>query len=505
MASKLTKTVGQTLSRRTVATTAAQSSMYYNKPQRNMDEADKIRGLDAERAAEKSLFFQMVDKYADAYYRFMYQNRPNSAFPKIFEANKFCRLISVDGIPGSGFEQVAKDLAEHKHMLLRERPSLYYFWERYGRADTPLRRKLQESGEKGGVGNYWQEQFRMNWDNVYNNPGDWRELCKTLSWQLRSYRLQEADTLVEHLIQMRGIVNVQNYWSMRAEIHAAGETGRIPADMHQSFIDQWNHMEGMLNGYPVGIYIDCEPEIAYQNIQNSDQYTDAQKAFYTLDYLKAYKEGYEEFVLPHLNQLETIMFNFEPSQIGSAVDLCDIMLTREPDMVHYNNFWHMRNNFRHTGQYSEKYNMLLHMHMDIGQNQQMTSRLFSSNGCPESLYIPNAMDRDNENGAASKIISWKYPRENIDGNGWHWDNDTLETNMVYKACRADGGLPTTKWDDIEYLHALGDGYTQGQNNGDVQKNGLPQFLNILFNSTHRRIAGGVGLAPGHGKILKQTV
>merc|ERR1712226_158106 len=96
------------------------------------------------------------------------------------------------------------------------------------------------------------------------------------------------------------------------------------------------------------------------------------------------------------------------------------------------------------------------MHMDMGQNQQQTSRLFSSNGCPESLYIPNLMDRDNENGAASKIISWKYPRENIDGNGWHWDNDTLETNMIYKAGRADGGLPTMKWDDKEYLNMMGD-------------------------------------------------
>ena len=103
------------------------------------------------------------------------------------------------------------------------------------------------------------------------------------------YRLQEADTVIEHLIQMRGIVSVQNYWSMRAEIHACGETGRIPADMHQSFIDQWNHMEGMLNGYPVGIYIDIEPEIAYQNIQNSDDYTEGQKAFYSLDY-SAFKD-----------------------------------------------------------------------------------------------------------------------------------------------------------------------------------------------------------------------
>merc|ERR1712110_938098 len=107
--------------------------MYYTKPQRNMDEADKVRGLDAEREAETSFFFKLVDKYADSYHRFMYQNRPNSAFPKIFEANKFCRLISVDGIPGSGFEQVGHDLAKERHLLVRERPRLYYLWERFGR------------------------------------------------------------------------------------------------------------------------------------------------------------------------------------------------------------------------------------------------------------------------------------------------------------------------------------------------------------------------------------
>jgi hypothetical protein len=492
MASSITRALG----RRALSTATAQQSMYYNTPQRNMDEADKLRGLDQERADEKSLFFKLFNKYADAYYRFVYKNRPNSSFVKIFEANKFCRLISVDGIPGSGYEQVAKDLAEHKNLLLRERPSLYYFFERFGRADTPLRRKLQVSGEQGGIGNYWQQQYNMNWSKVYDAPGDWRELCKTLSWQLRSYRLQEADTVIEHLLQMRGIVSVQNYWSMRAEIHACGETGRIPADMHQSFIDQWNHMEGMLNGYPVGIYIDIEPEIAYQNIQNSEDYTEAQKTFYSLEYLRAYKEGYEQFVLPHINQFDTNMHTFTPDQITNSTDLCDIMIEKDADMTHFNNFWHMKNSFRSSGPTSEKYNILLHMHMDIGQNQMVTSRLFQSNGTPESLYIPNGMDRDNENGKASKIISWKYPREGIDGNGWHWDNDTLETNMMLKAGRADGGAPTTKWDDIHFLNKLGDGYTQGQNDGDEQKNGLPAFLNTLFNSTHTQMRGGVGMIPG---------
>merc|ERR1711981_234942 len=173
-----------------------------------MDEQDMLRGLDAERAAEKSFFFKMFDKYAYAYYRFVYKYRPNSSFPKIFEANKFCRMIAVDGIPGIGFEQVGHDLAAHQDLMVRERSSLYYFWERYGRADTPLRKELTESHKNGGPGNYWEDQYRMDWSNVYAKPGDWRELCKTLSWQLRGMRLQESDTLVEHLIQMKGCVNI---------------------------------------------------------------------------------------------------------------------------------------------------------------------------------------------------------------------------------------------------------------------------------------------------------
>ena len=115
-----TSSITRSLARRALSTAQFQQSMYYNKPQRNMDEADKIRGMEEERKNEKSLFFQLFDKYADQYYKFVYQNRPNSSFVKIFEANKFCRLISVDGIPGSGYEQVAKDLADHKHLLLRE-------------------------------------------------------------------------------------------------------------------------------------------------------------------------------------------------------------------------------------------------------------------------------------------------------------------------------------------------------------------------------------------------
>ena len=135
--------------------------------------------------------------------------------------------------------------------------------------------------------------------------------------------------------------------------------------------------------------------------------------FLNVLYLRAYKEGYEQFVLPHIDQFDTNMHTFTPDQITNSTDLCDIMIEKDADMTHFNNFWHMKNSFRSSGQTSEKYNILLHMHMDMGQNQMVTSRLFQSNGTPESLYIPNAMDRDNENGKASKIITWKYRKLGI--------------------------------------------------------------------------------------------
>lgn len=491
------------LARRVPLHGSVRTTMYYNKPQRNMDEQDMLRGLDAERAAEKSFFFKMFDKYADAYYRFVYKYRPNSSFPKIFEANKFCRMIAVDGIPGSGFEQVGHDLAKEQHMLVRERPRLYYLWERFGRADSKCKKALTESGDAGGMGNWWQEQYRMSWENVYNNPGDWRELCKTLSWQLRSFRIQESDTLVEHLLQMQGTVNIQNYFSYRAEVHACGETGRIPPDMHQSFIDQWNHMEGAVFPYPVMVYIDCDPEIAYKNIQNSDSYTPEQKAWYTLDYLKAYKEGYEEFVLPHMSSLETIIFKFEPQQIPSPSDMCEIMLTKEPDMVHFANQWHMYNSFMQTNQVSEKYITLLATHMDIGQNQNMTTRITTAGTTlPENLiWFMTPMARDKENYKAKRIIDWKYPREGIDGFGWHWDNMNQWNDSQHHFVQ-----PTVSIGDAQYMNCIGDGYVNGQNEGDENYS----TMSTLFNSTHRQIRGGADFFPGmdlrgRGIFFKQSV
>jgi len=492
-------------------TTATQRSMYYVKPQRNMDEADKLRGLDEERAAEKSLFFKAFDKYADSFYNFIYKRRPNSAFPRIFAADPFCRLMVVHGIPGSGARQVASDLAVEKGMTLSEQPSLYYFWERYGRNDTPMRNKLTESGENGGIGNWWQDQYRMSWDTVYANPGNWEELCKCLSWQMRSYRLQESDDTVEHLVSMKGLIKARNYFSFRAEIHACGETGRIPADMYQSFIDQWNHMEGRVCQYAAAVYIDIEPEIAYANIQNSDEYTADQKAFYTLDYLKAYKEGYEMFVLPQAEELETLMFKYTPDQITSAYNMGDDMLEQEPEMVHIGSIWHLENWFMDTNSYSGMYLDLLAVHSDLGCNQHLGAGIDTE---PEGIFWPAIRDRDHENKKAMSILKWHYPRENIDGFGWEWSNMfTYRYGGVQTGLTGmnDGWYDTMAVSELKYLRTQGDGYHQGQNDGDVQKNGLPQVLNTLFNSTHRQMIGvGARSAPfidlrGPKTIFKQSV
>jgi len=474
--------------------TSQRSSMYYNKPQRNMDEPDKLRGLDAEREAETNLFFKAFDKYADLYYSFIYKRRPNSAFPRIFEANPWCRLMTVDGLPGSGATAVAKAFGEKHGMKLSEKPSLYYFWERFGRADTPMRRQLTENAKTGGVGNWWNDQYRMSWDKVYENPGNWEELCKCLSWQMRSYRLQESDDVVEHLVSMEGLIKARSYFSVRAEIHACGETGRIPADMHQSFIDQWNHMEGAVCQYPVMIYIEMEPEEAYANIQKSDEYTQAQKDFYTLDYLRAYKEGYETFVLPRMEELETLIFRFTPEEAQSAYNMSDAMLEKEPEMVHYGSMWHQENWFRKTNSYSEMYLDLLTMHSDLGCNQNLGS---GGDVQPETVWWPSFQERDMENKKAWYIIKWRYPRENIDGFGWEWSN-----HFTYKYCGTHTGLGSSLWPGLNdgyymtnakseslFLNKFGDGHHQGQNKGDKQENGMPQMLNTLFNSTHRKMLG----------------
>jgi len=464
-------------------TLSQRSSMYYNKPQRNMDEADKLRGLDEERAVPRGLFMKFADFYADIFYKVIYQRRPNSAFPRMFSANPFCRMFAVEGIPGSGAGDFASRLSKEKNLMFRDTPSLYYFWERYGRADCKMRQALSKSFKEGGPGNYWEEQYNMDWSKVYANVDDWRELCKALSWQIRGSRLAESDNVVEHLIGFQGLVKNGSYFGVRALIHACGETGRIPTDMYQSFIDQWNHMEGRVEPYPVMCYIDASPEEAYANIQNSDQYTADEKAWYTLDFLKAYQDGMNKFVLPQAENLDTLIFKMKPDEITNIADVCESMVYKEPGMVHYNNMWHMENNFLKTCSYSTLYNDILFHHMDLGGNQN--NGTYSGWGEPSQQgphYLTPYVNII-ENQKAFKIIKWRYPREGIDGFGWGWDDMNTYRHGY------DGHDNIRAHDKRFLAEHCGGGYIEGQNDYDKQKYGLPTWFAVLFQSDHRKMLG----------------
>lgn len=423
------------------------------------------------------------DFYADCFYKLIYRRRPNSAFPRMFQANPFCRNIAVEGLPGSGSAKFAQALAKEQDLMYRDVPSLYYLWERYGRADCEMRKGLSESHKNGGVGNYWEDQYNMDWSNVYKNKENWRELCKTLSWQIRGSRLAESDTLVEHLIGMQGIVKNGTYFGMRALIHACGETGRIPTDMYQSFIDQWNHMEGAVESYPCMVYVDASPEECYENIQNSSEYTADEKSWYTLDFLKAYQEGLEKFTLTQAEQLETLVFKFRPDQLENVADCCESMLYQEPDMVHFNSTWHMQNNFMKTYSYSVYYNHLLDRHMDLGGNQNNSTTMGMTDVTQPGTTWFYPYTNIIENNKAYRIIEWRYPREEIDGFGWGWDN--MNTYM-----HAYDGHDNIKETDKRFLaEHCGGGFVEGQNDYDKQQFGLPTWFAVLFQSDHRKMQG----------------
>lgn len=155
---------------------------------------------------------------------------------------------------------------------------------------------------------------------------------------------------------MQGVVAESHYFSWRAAIHAFGELGVIPPDMYQSIIDQWQHMEGMIDAPHVYIHIDIDPEEAYDNIQASDKYTDAQKQFYSLEFLQKYKEGMEEFVIPHFERCKVLIFRLTPEQASKDnLDYLKMSIQEEhPLMIHPRSHWHP-DRFMKTPQYSQEY------------------------------------------------------------------------------------------------------------------------------------------------------
>ena len=307
------------------------STMYYGKDERfqkhtlvherNLTLSDRLQGLKEERADEKSLLGKMTNWAFDQYYsKYCYKNLA-STFPREFYGNPWMRLISVDGIPGSGAKKFAKDLATERELMHKDRPGMYYFFQRHGNYCT-ARQALSESHANGGVGNFYEEWLNMDWKKLYENPKDWEMACKIMGWSLRNMRVADMDNSIEFLVGMRGVVTHQSYISMRAELHAMGENNMFPDVMYQSFIDQFKHMESRLMDWPVMIYVDIEPEEAYANIQKDDSMSEAEKAFYTLDYLKAYKEGYEDFVLATAEKRQHTLVICD--QVGFGGKLCSV-------------------------------------------------------------------------------------------------------------------------------------------------------------------------------------
>jgi len=252
-------------------------------------------------------------------------------------------------------------------------------------------------------------------------------------------------------------------------------------------------MEGAVEAYPVMVYAECEPEEAYANIQSSDAYTKEQKEFYSLPFLQAYKDGIDKFLLPQAETLETLVFKFHPSQLTNVADVCETMTHQEPEMVHYNNPWHMENSFRKTYSYSFRYLALLDRHMDLGgnQNNSTTGGFVDIPQPGVSWYTPYS--NIIENNKAHKIIQWKYPREAIDGFGWEWDN-------VNTYRQGFDGHDNIKTHDKRFLaEAFDAGYNEGQNAGDPQKWGAPLWFAQLFQSDHRKMLGGADGNPFRGR------
>merc|ERR1712159_204384 len=381
----------------------------------------------------------------DQIYRHIYQRRPNSAFPRIFYDNHFCRLMPFEGIPGSGADDLGRRLAEAKNLQFRERPDIYYLWHRYGEHSNTMQAQLTKQWQEGtGPGNWFQEKWNMHWDKVYKDKDDWKMLCKVLSWQLRSYRMAHMDNVVDHLLGMQGICTSQSYWSMRAEIHAIGETGRIPQDMYQSFIDQWHHMEGMTTVVPLMVYVDIDVKQAWDNIQKSDKYTDEQKRFYNIGYLTAYKEGYEKFVLPHVQQesMSTLVHRVKRDsyEFEDLEDFEDDLLDRFGSTFHPESVWHP-NQFMATPSYSTMYNTM-HMHnFDMGYNQ-----------APTGIEKPDGIHQNLTNGEmTNSIIEWRYPRDVVD-DGHHWMSNKK---------------PTYGHEEIEWLNERGYGFRKGMNKDEI--------------------------------------
>ena len=412
--------------------------------ERRDTELSRLEALKEERAHAASDQGKFLDRianfFADKLYKKAYQ-RSDFAWPRQFYSNPWCRVFSVDGIPGSGAKQFAKQLADERELRHVGRPDLYYFFKRMG-YECDARRALSESHKNGGVGNYYEDWLNMDWSKVWENPSDWKMASKCTAWQLRSFRLQEMDNMTNHLLGYHGIVADQTYRSYRAEIHAMGETGMFPDIMYQSFIDQYEAMDGRVTNLPVSFYFDVEPEEAYENIQKDESMSDAEKSFYTLDYLRAYKEGYEKFVLPKMEETAHLIIYLRPEDTENMTYLCEELVRKYPDMYAAHSDWDDRllckdfiSGREKTTQTNPKntYWQLVDDNLDIPDQMRHGFRCGNRIGSATQLYPWNVQRRTIKGEA---LIKWRYPLDVVD-NGYNWYDmgnvqmDSTEMNNIW--------------------------------------------------------------------------
>lgn len=451
--------------------------------ERNDSMKSRLQGLKEERAhcaSDQGKFLDRIANYvADVFYAKFY-TRADFAWPREFYGNPWCRVMSVDGIPGSGAKEFSRKLADERELRHSDRPDLYYFFKRMG-YECEARKALSESHKNGGVGNYYEDWLNMDWSKVWENPSDWKMAAKCTAWQLRSFRLQEMDNMTNHLLGYHGIVANQTYRSYRAEIHAMGETGMFPDVLYQSFIDQYEAMDGRVTNLPICFYFDVEPEEAYDRIQKDESMSDAEKSFYTLDYLRAYKEGYEKFVLPQMEQSAHLIIYLRPEDTENMEFLCEQLVQKYPDMYAGHSDWDDRllckdfisarektNQTRPTNTYWQ----LVDDNLDIPDQVRHGWRNMNKHSMTQGMY-PWTTQRRTIKG--EQLIRWKYPIDVVD-DGWHWYNmtdinpDSTEMNNIWMS-------------EQMQLQKRGYGMRKGLNKGEELGNSL--IKNLCHNNTEK--------------------
>jgi len=481
-------------------TLAGQQSQRYNSPQvlgyktatfqdsqghvkeRRLTEADRLQGLFEERQNETSILGKTINKMYDMFWYKTYRGKPNWVWPRMFYSNPWMRYMSIDGIPGSGHDNFGKELAKFREVNWKDSPDLYYFFKRHGQ-QCQAELALSDSFKNGGLGNYYEERYNMDWSKVINNPDDWKMACRCMAWQLRTYRLADMDNATDNLLGMMGTMQNRSWMSYRAEIHAFGETNLIPDVMYQSFIDQYTHMRSKKFPLHVCLYMDVSPEEAFNNIQKDPNRSEAEKKFYTLDFLKAYQEGYEEFVIPSFEAQHTLVVRIKPEEVEDIEYFCEDLLDKHKELYDPASDWnvhsmlenwifakpHVKHNKKNA------YWSFVEDNLDIKDQQRRV--IFARNYMADMPWR-----RDIETGIrcnhGEKLIDWTYPINCVDDGAEHdhFGNSIFHDgqSLIY-AKHWHGYQGMTDIQRIA-LNKRGYGYARGMNKGEESCGDLASIL-----------------------------